>query len=396
MNQREIFYKFIAQTSPAPLALEIKKAKGVYLYDTQGKKYIDLIAGIAVSNLGHSHPKIIQAICKQAKKYTHTNVYGEYILNPQIQLANKLSSLLPSQLNNIYFVNSGAEATEATIKLAKRYTGRYELISCEKAYHGSTNGALSLVGNDDFNKAFRPLIPSTKRIRFGNKEDITSITDKTAAIFIEPVQGEAGIRYTNNNNYWKELRKRCNETGTLLVFDEIQTGLGRTGTLFAFEQMEIVPDILMLAKSLGGGLPLGAFITSQEIMQVLTHQPALGHITTFGGNPLSCAAALASLTEIVDKKLYLNIEKKSALFEQYLSGLHSIKSIRRKGFMIALEFNDKNLNFKIIESCIKKGVIVDWFLFCDTAMRIAPPLTITEDEILKACQLISASIKENQ
>ncbi|MGI6291301.1 MAG: aspartate aminotransferase family protein [Bacteroidales bacterium] len=395
MNQREIFYKHIAQTSPAPLALEIKDAKGIYLYDTEGKSYMDLIAGVSVSNLGHSHIKIIQAIQEQADKYTHTNVYGEYILSSQVQLAKKLTSLLPSQLSSVYFVNSGTETTEASIKLAKRYTGRYELIACKNAYHGSTNGSLSLMGNDDFTKAFRPLLPSTKKIRFGNKEDIACITEKTAAVFIEPVQGEAGIRYTKDNSYWKALRKRCNDTGTLLVFDEIQTGMGRTGTLFAFEQMEVAPDILMLAKSLGGGLPLGAFITSHEIMHVLTHHPALGHITTFGGNPLSCATGLASLTTIADEKLYQNVEKKSALFEQYLSGLSAIKSIRRKGFMIALEFEDRDLNFKIIDACLKKGVIVDWFLFCDTAMRIAPPLIITEDEIHHACQIISTSIKEN-
>ncbi|MDD3280300.1 MAG: aspartate aminotransferase family protein [Bacteroidales bacterium] len=395
MDQRELFYKHLAQTSPEPLAIEIERAEGVYLYDTSGKSYMDLISGISVSNLGHSHSQIVQAVQEQAAKYMHTNVYGEYVLSPQVQLANKLVSVLPSNLQSVYFVNSGAEATEGAIKLAKRFTGRSELISCENAYHGCTNGALSLMGNADFTKAFRPLLPDTRKIRFGNTEDLNTITSKTAAVFIEPVQGEAGIRYANNA-YWQALRLKCDETGALLVFDEIQSGFARTGTLFAFEQLEITPDILLLAKGLGGGMPLGAFISSHEIMHSLTYQPALGHITTFGGHPVCCAAALASLQLIIEEKLYQAIPEKSALFEGYLSHLKPVKAIRRKGLMIAIEFEDIDFNFKCIRKCIEKGVIVDWFLFCDTAMRIAPPLIITEREIEKACEIIATSIQENE
>jgi len=394
MNQRELFYRYLAQTSPEPLALEIVRSKGIYLYDNQGKSYMDLISGISVSNVGHSHPKIVKAVKEQAEKYMHTNVYGEYILSPQVQLAEKLTSILPSNLDSVYFVNSGTEATEAAIKLAKRFTGRSELISCHKAYHGCTNGSLSLMGDDDFPRPFRPLLPDTRKIRFGVMEDISLITTQTAAVFIEPVQGEAGIRYADIS-YWKSIRNRCHETGTLLVFDEIQSGFGRTGTMFAFEQLGIVPDILLLAKGLGGGMPLGAFVSSQEIMQVLTYQPALGHITTFGGHPVCCAAALASLSIILDDHLYAQVEKKSILFEHCLSGISAVKQIRRKGFLIAIELYDKELNFKCIHSCLEKGLIVDWFLFCDTAMRIAPPLTITESEIKKACQLLISAIKEN-
>lgn len=395
MNQRELFYKHLAQTSPEPLALEIERAEGIYLYDTSGKSYMDLISGISVSNLGHCHPQIVQAVQEQATKYMHTNVYGEYVLSPQVKLVEKLLSVLPSSLHTVYFVNSGAEATEGAIKLAKRFTGRSELISCVNAYHGSTNGALSLMGNADFTKPFRPLLPDTRKIRFGNMEDLNAITSKTAAVFIEPVQGEAGIHYASNT-YWKALRLRCTETGSLLVLDEIQSGFARTGTLFAFEQLEIIPDILLLAKGLGGGMPLGAFISSHEIMHSLTYQPALGHITTFGGHPVCCAAALASLQLIIDEKFHQAVPEKSALFEEYLSHLKPVKEIRRKGLMIAIEFEDTNFNFKCIRTCIEKGVIVDWFLFCDTAMRIAPPLIITKNEIKKACELIAASIQENE
>lgn len=394
MNQRELFYKHLAQTSPEPLALEIIRSEGIYLYDSQGKSYIDLISGISVSNVGHSHPKIVNAIKEQAEKYMHTNVYGEYILSPQVELATKIVSLLPPNLNSVYFVNSGTEATEGAIKLVKRYTGRTEIISCYKAYHGSTNGAMSLMGDDDYPRSFRPLIPDTRKIRFGVPEDISLISNKTAAVFIEPVQGEAGIRFADNS-YWKALREQCNATGTLLVFDEIQTGFGRTGSLFAFEQLEIIPDILLLAKALGGGMPLGAFVSSHEIMQVLTCNPVLGHITTFGGHPVCCAAALASLLIILEEKLISKVEKKSALFEKHLSGITSIKDIRRKGLLIAIEFDDKDFNFKCIHSCLEKGLIVDWFLFCDTAMRLSPPLTITEEEIIKVCRYIIEAIKEN-
>ena len=395
MNQRELFYKYVAQTSPEPLALEIARAKGIYLYDKEDKAYMDLISGVSVSNVGHCHPEVVKAVQEQSEKYMHTNVYGEFILSPQTQMAEKLVSLLPQTLNTVYFVNSGSEAIEGAIKLAKRYTGRYEIISCNNAYHGSTNGALSIMGNDDFTKPFRPLLPSTRRIRFGNPDDLQNISDQTAAIIIEPVQGEAGVRYAPNS-YWKALRERCNKTGALLIFDEIQTGFGRTGSLFAFENMDVIPDVLVIAKAMGGGMPIGAFVADTNIMKCFTSQPALGHITTFGGHPVCCAAALASLQIIENNKLYHTVEKKSALFEYYLKGLDRIKEIRRKGLLIALEFNDKDFNFKVIHNCLQKGLIVDWFLFCDTAMRIAPPIIINEEEIQHACMLIKKSIIENE
>ncbi|NLJ82641.1 MAG: aspartate aminotransferase family protein [Bacteroidales bacterium] len=394
MNQRELFYKHLAQTSPAPLALEIERSEGIYLYDTEGRSYVDFISGIAVSNVGHSHPKVVAAIKKQADTYLHTNVYGEYVLSPQVQLAHKLASYLPSSLDSVYFVNSGTEAIEGAMKLAKRFTGRSELISCYNAYHGSSSGSLSLMGDLEFTRAFRPLIPDVRKIRFGKIADLELITHKTAAVFIEPIQGEAGIRLADVS-YWQALSKRCKEQGALLVFDEIQTGFGRTGKLFAFEHLGIVPDILTLAKGLGGGMPLGAFVASENIMHTLTYQPALGHITTFGGHPLSCAAALASLSVITEENLPQEVAEKSELLATYLSEIPTLKEIRKKGLMMALEFGDKELNFKYINSCLQQGIIVDWFLFCDTAMRIAPPLTISKSEIKEVCERIVSAIKEN-
>lgn len=394
MNQRELFFKYVAQTSPEPLALEITHAKGIYLYDNNEKAYMDLISGVSVSNVGHCHPEVVKAVQLQCEKYMHTNVYGEFVLSPQTQMAEKLVSLLPETLNTVYFVNSGSEAIEGAMKLAKRYTGRHEIISCENAYHGSTNGSLSIMGNDDFTKPFRPLLPSTRRIRFGNTDDLKNISNQTAAVVIESVQGEAGVRYAPNS-YWKALRERCNITGTLLAFDEIQTGFGRTGSLFAFESMGVVPDILVIAKAMGGGMPIGAFVADSNIMKCFMSQPALGHITTFGGHPVCCAAALASLQIIEHNKLYSTVSEKSDLFEYYLKGLDKIKEIRRKGLLIALEFNDRDFNFKVINACLQKGLIVDWFLFCDTALRIAPPLIINEEEIQHACMLIKQSIQEN-
>ncbi|MDD2621837.1 MAG: aspartate aminotransferase family protein [Bacteroidales bacterium] len=394
MNQRELFFNYVAQTSPEPIALEIVDAKGVYVYDIANKAYMDLISGVSVSNIGHCHHEVVKAVQDQVQKYMHTNVYGEYILSPQTQMAEALVSLLPPTLNTVYFVNSGSEAIEGAMKLAKRFTGRYELISCENAYHGSTNGALSLMGNDDFTQSFRPLLPSTNRIAFGKMDDLERISHQTAAVIIEPVQGEAGIRCASNT-YWKALRQRCTQTGTLLVFDEIQTGFGRTASLFAFQNIGIVPDMLTLAKAMGGGMPIGAFVASKEIMKTLMSNPVLGHITTFGGHPVSCAAALASLQVIEKQKLYEKVQRKSDLFVQYLNDLKQIKEIRRKGLLIALEFNDRELNFKVIRSCLEKGVIVDWFLFCDTALRIAPPLIISDQEIMQASTIIKEAIIEN-
>jgi len=380
MNIKELFYRHIAQTSPEPLAIEIEKAEGIYLYSPDGKRYMDLISGVSVSNIGHCHPEVVKAVQEQTAKYMHLMVYGELVQSPQVLLAKRLTELLPPQLDSVYFVNSGSEAIEGAIKLAKRFTRKTEIISCFNAYHGCTNGALSIMGNDDFTRAFRPLMPDCKRIRFGNTEDIEQISNATAAFIVEVVQGEAGIRFADKI-YWQEVRKRCNQTNTLLVFDEIQTGFGRTGSLFAFEQIGVIPDILVLAKGMGGGMPIGAFIASQEIMNSLTHNPVLGHITTFGGHPVSCAAALASLEVIEREQLYKTVAKKAELFKSLLQNLPYIKEIRQQGLMMALEFENQELNFKIIRQCLEKGILTDWFLFCDTAMRIAPPLTISEEEI---------------
>ena len=391
MNFRELFYQHIAQTSPEPLAIEIERAEGVYLYSPDGKSYMDIISGISVSNVGHCHHEVVKAVQTQAEKYMHLLVYGEMIQTPQVLLAQRLANLLPENLDSVYFVNSGAEAIDGAIKLAKRFTGKTGIVSCENAYHGSTNGAMSLMGNDDFTRSFQPLLPNCSRICFGVAEDLEKITQDTAAFVVEVVQGEAGVRYANKN-YWKQVRNRCNETGTLLVFDEIQTGFGRTGTMFALEQTGIIPDILTLAKAMGGGMPIGAFVSSKEIMQTLTYNPVLGHMTTFGGHPVCCAAALASVEVIEREKLHILAEKKGQLFESLLAKLPYVKGFRRKGLMIALDFEDKELNFEIIHQCMEKGVLSDWFLFCDTAMRIAPPLIITEEEIEKACKIIKKVI----
>lgn len=390
ISQRELFIKHVAQTSPFPLSLEIEKAEGCYLYDASGKQYLDLISGISVCNLGHRHPNVVKAIKEQADKYMHVMVYGEYIQSPQVQLAALLSSLLPSSLQSVYFVNSGAEAIEGAIKLAKRSTGRTELISFKNSYHGSTHGALSLMGDERLKQPFRPLLPGVRHLEFNNLNDLNSITYKTAAVVIEPVQGEAGVVLAQNN-FLQQVRKRCTETGSLLIFDEIQTGYGRTGKLFAFEHYNVVPDILCLAKGMGGGMPLGAFISSGKIMSGLAADPELGHITTFGGNPVCCAAGLATLQTIVDEELVNVVKKKNKLFIEQLK--HPlIKQLRSKGLLIALEFDNFEINKKIIDNCIQNGVIVDWFLFNMKSMRIAPPLIISEAEIKKACSTIINAI----
>lgn len=385
-NQRQLFQAHVAQTSPSPLALEIEKAEGIYLFDPSGKKYIDLISGISVSNVGHSHSKIVEAVKSQAEKYMHLMVYGEYVQSPQVDLAHALSKRLPDNLNCTYFTNSGAEAVEGALKLAKRYTGRTEIIAFKNAYHGSTHGALSLMGNEDFKMAYRPLLPGIKFCSFNSFEDLSFITKDTACVITEPIQGEAGV-VLPSDNFLQELRKKCNETGTLLILDEIQTGFGRTGKLFAFEHYHIVPDILLTAKALGGGMPLGAFISSNKIMSALSSDPVLGHITTFGGHPVSCAAGLAALNIIIEEKLAEQVSAKESLFRKHL--VHPlIKSFRSKGLLMALEMENEEINKKVIAKCIEHGVITDWFLFCDYSMRLAPPLIITEEEIEMACKTI--------
>ncbi|HTH81845.1 MAG TPA: aspartate aminotransferase family protein [Mucilaginibacter sp.] len=390
LTLRQLFLANNAQTTNFPLLLEFERAEGVYLYDSNGKAYIDLISGIGVSNLGHSNPKVISAIKQQLDKYMHLMVYGEYVQTPQVKFAEKLISILPENLQSVYFVNSGAEAVEGALKLAKRFTGRQQIIACHNSYHGSTHGALSVMGNEDFKQAYRPLLPGISFIRFNDKADLELITHETACVIIETIQGEAGIRVPDTT-YMQALRKRCDETGTLLILDEIQAALGRTGKLFAFEHFGIVPDILLLAKALGGGMPLGAFISSNQIIGALKENPILGHITTFGGHPVCCAAGLAALEVLLDENLAASVPEKEALMRSLL--VHpAIKTIRGKGLMLAIELKNFELNKKIIDRCIEQGVITDWFLHCDNAMRIAPPLIITADEIKKSCGIILESI----
>jgi acetylornithine/N-succinyldiaminopimelate aminotransferase len=391
-TQRQLFLQHVAQTSAAPLGIEIARAEGLYIFDNAGKKYIDLISGIAVSNIGHCHVNVVRAIQNQAQTYMHTMVYGEYIQAPQVQLANYLVQHLPPTLNNVYFTNSGAEASEGAMKLAKRYTGKYEIISCRNSYHGSTQGALSLLGDEYFKASFRPLLPNTKQIRYNHFEDINLITAKTAAVFIEPIQAESGV-IVPDAIYLQAIRKKCNETGTLLIFDEIQTACGRTGKLFAFEHFNVVPDVLLLAKGLGGGMPIGCFIADKEIMQCLTHQPVLGHITTFGGNAVCCAAALACMQTIEQENLYKNIDEKADLFISLLQH-KAIKKITHFGLMMAVHLdNFENLQ-KVIQHCLSNGLITDWFLFANNCMRIAPPLIITEEEIKQSCGIILDALNE--
>jgi len=390
-TQRSLFLQHVAQTSDFPLCLEIEKAEGMYMTDVDGKTYLDLISGISVSNLGHRHPNVINAVKEQLEKYTYLMVYGEFVQSPQVKLAQLLCSQLPSPLSSCYFVNSGSEANEGAMKLAKRYTGRKEIISFKNAYHGSTQGCLSIIGGDDFKKPFEPLLPNITQIAFNNENDLTKITEKTACVVVEPIMGEAGI-IAPQNNFLQKLRARCTETGALLIFDEIQTGFGRTGKLFALEHFGVVPDILTLAKAMGGGFPIGAFVSSNATMSSLKNNPILGHITTFGGHPVSCAAAFANLhTLLTDKELISSVAQKEQLFKQLL--VHpSIKEVRSFGLMLAIEFDSFETNKAIIDKCIEKGVLTDWFLFNDKSLRIAPPLIITNEEIEWACKIILEAI----
>ncbi len=392
MTTRELFLRYVGQTSDAPLLLEIVKAEGMYLYGAAGEQYMDLIAGIGVSSVGHRHYKVVEAIKKQVDNYMHLMVYGEYVQSPQVLLAQAISATLPKPLDNVYFVNSGAEAIEAAMKLAKRITGRTQFLSCENAYHGSTHGPLSIMGSEYFKQAYRPLLPNCNTIRFNNFDDLNRITSQTAAVFIETVQGEAGIRIADDN-YFISLREQCTQTGTLLVLDEIQAGVGRTGSFWAFEQYHIVPDMLVSAKGLGGGMPIAALITSKSNMDHFSFQPYLGHITTFGGHPVSCAAALATIQVILEENLVDQVATKSQRFREKLK--HPlIKDFRAKGLMMAAEFESYEVLKPIIDKCIKNGVITDWFLFCNNSMRLAPPLTITFEEIDKAVKIILKSIEE--
>lgn len=387
---QETFLNHLAQTTDSPYLISVTYADGIYLYDTDGKRYTDLISGIGVSNVGHRHPTVIQAIKDQLDKHLHVMVYGEYIQSSPNLLAQKLVSLLPPNLNCCYFVNSGTEANEGALKVAKRYTGRTEIISCRKAYHGSTHGSLSVSGNEIKKQAFRPLLPNITFINFDDLNDVHLISEKTACMIMETIQGDAGVRIPSEA-YLKTIRKRCDETGTLLILDEIQCGMGRTGTLFAFEQFGIAPDILTVAKAFGGGLPIGAFISDKKILAALTHDPMLGHITTFGGNPVCCASALATLQVIENEKLLDDVEEKGKLFERLLQHT-KIKAIRRIGLMFAIDFDSAEIVTKIVQEAKALGIICYWFLSHPNSFRIAPPLTITKKQIEESCETILKAI----
>ncbi len=386
VSNRQLFLQFIGQTSPAPLLLEIERADGVYLFGPDGKKYIDLISGVAVSNVGHNHPRVVEAIKNQVDSYTHLMVYGEVIQSPQVKYAGHLAEILPAPLNTCFFVNSGSEAVEGALKLAKRYTRRTRIISFRNAYHGSTHGALSIQGSETYRNAFRPLLPDTLQIDFNDENSLSLIDEKTACVIVEPIQGEAGV-VVPLDNFLQKLRNRCNETGALLIFDEIQTGFGRTGFMFAANKYNVVPDVILLAKALGGGMPLGAFISSNEIMSALASDPPLGHITTFGGHPVCCAAGDAALSVIVEEKLAESCNKKSAIFKEKLK--HPlITEVRGEGLLLAVQLTDPLYVPYIIANAARYGLFIDFFLFCNSALRLAPPLIITDDEINMACKLL--------
>ncbi len=387
LSNRQLFSRYMGLPSVVNEPVEIVGAKGIHLYDDAGNEYIDLVSGVSVSNVGHAHTEVIEAVRKQSEQYMHLMVYGKFVQAPQVMLAERLASLLPEKLRSVYFVNSGSEAIEGAIKLARRVSGRTELIGFQNAYHGGSMGALSLLGNEHLKNAFRPLLPDTRMLQFNNIKALEQITERTACVLIEPIQAEAGI-ILPAPGYLEALRVRCNETGALLIFDEIQMGMGRTGKMFAFEHSSVVPDILCLAKALGGGMPLGAFISSAENMSRLTYEPELGHITTFGGHPVCCAASMAAIEVIVKNKLIEDADRKGKMFAEELIQLNGVKEIRQAGLMLGVELIDESLTDVIMHEFSLNRLIVDRFLFNPTTFRIAPPLTITDHEISKSVQLI--------
>lgn len=392
LSPRQLFLNHIAQTSDFPLMLEIERAEGVYMYREDGAAYMDLISGIGVSNVGHRHPEVVRAVKEQIDRYMHLMVYGEFVQAPQVRLAEALTQTLPDPLDACYFVNSGSEAVEGALKLAKRYTGRPKIISCFDAYHGSSQGALSVCGSEGFKRAYRPLLPGVSHIHFNRSEDLTLIDEQTAAVLVETVQGEAGVRLADAD-YFQALRQRCDQVGALLILDEIQCGFGRTGTFWAFEPYGIVPDIIVAAKGMGGGMPIGAFIASQKILSVLKDNPILGHITTFGGHPVSAAASLATLKIIQEEQLLAQVAAKAEIIKDQLKH-PAIRAIRHRGLMMAVEFESFEVLKPIIDRAIELGVLTDWFLYCNDSMRIAPPLTIREAELEEACSIIRQAIDE--
>ncbi len=380
------FFTYQAQTSPHPLALEISYAKGSYVYDTSGKKYLDFIAGVSANSLGHQHPKVITAIKNQLEKYTHVMVYGEFVQQPQVQLCKALANTLPNNLNSIYLTNSGTEATEGALKLAKRFTGRTQIIAAKNGYHGNTQGAMSVCGSEEQNSAFRPLIPDIKFIEFNNFVDLEKITSKTAAVILETIQGGAGF-IEPKNEYLTKVQQKCNEVGALLILDEIQTGIGRTGTFWGFENYKVIPDIVITGKGLGGGMPIGAFIAAKKMMNCLQEHPKLGHITTFGGHPVIAAAGLATVQEITNTNLIVETLRKEKLIRKKLQH-PKIKEIRGKGLMLAVMVDSAEIASKIILQSLEKGLLLFWLLFEGKAVRITPPLTISDDEIKEGCTIL--------
>ena len=393
---RRQFLAHIGQTSPSPLAIEVARAEGSFFYTPEGKRYFDLVAGVSVSNVGHGNPAVVEAVRRQAADYMHIMVYGEMIEKPQVTYARKLAAQLPPTLQSVYFLNSGSEAVEGALKLARRHTGRHKMVSMRKAYHGSTIGSLSMMGapeGSEWKQPFLPMVPGVTAIPYNDFEAIGAITEQTACVLVEPVQGEGGVRLPAAG-YLQALRQRCDETGALLIFDEIQTGMGRTGSLFAFQRYGVTPDILCLAKAFGGGMPLSAFIASEAVMRDLSHDPALGHITTFGGHPVCCAAGLAAFDYLMENRIVEQVEAKGALYEQLLLPHPAVREIRRSGLLMAVELGDAARMYRIMELFKEAGILSDWFLFCDTAFRISPPLTISESEIRESSRLILSCLDQ--
>ena len=391
---RKQFLRHVAQTSPSPQLIEVARAEGVFFYTPEGKPYYDLISGVSVNNVGHGNRAVVEAVQRQVADYMHIMVYGEMVERPQVEYARLLAECLPQPLDTVYFLNSGAEAVEGALKLAKRYTARTEMISMRRAYHGSTHGAMSMMGapeGEEWKNAFRPLLPDTKAIRCNCEEDLEQITTRTACVLCEPVQGEAGVR-PPEKGYLQALRKRCDEVGALLIFDEIQMGMGRSGEMFAMQRYGVTPDIVCLAKAFGGGMPLGAFISSQKIMSTLTFDPVLGHITTFGGHPVCCAAGLAAMRYLIDNKVVEDVERKGALYEELLKDHSAVKEIRRSGLLLAVELGQSEKLYKIMDIFIEEGILSDWFLYCDTAFRISPPLIISDEEIRDSVRIIRSCL----
>ncbi len=383
----EDFFKYQAQTTPHPLAIEVSHAKGSYIYDTNNKAYLDFVAGVSANSIGHCNENVNKAIAEQIQTYTHVMVYGEFIQTPQLELCKKLASTLPESLSTVFLVNSGTEATEGALKLAKRYTKRSEIIAANNAYHGNTAGAMSVCGAEQQNRAFRPLVPGTRFIQFNNEEELQKITTKTASVILETIQGGAGF-IEPKNDFLSKVKRRCEEVGALLILDEIQTGIGRTGTFWGFENYNIIPDIFITGKGLGGGMPIGAFISSYEIMSSLKNNPKLGHITTFGGHPVIAAAANATIDEVINSQLHKEALRKEEIIRIHLQH-PSIKEIRGKGLMLALIMESSEIADKVILKALEEGLILFWLLYEKRAVRITPPLTITNDELIKGCKILT-------